>query len=59
MDWLVELLLSLLAGPFRDAGADRSVVGKSRLDEEADRWWKWVVVAALVIGATAWFIFRA
>lgn len=58
MNWLVELLIEVASWPFRNRQDDRSVVGKSRLDEEADRLWKWVAVVALVMGIAVWLIFR-
>ena len=56
MDWLVELLLTLITWPFRDD--TRSLVGKSRLDEENDRLWKWVAVAVIFAATIAWLVFR-
>ncbi len=61
MNWVAHLLLELLSmlWPFGHRRDDRSVVGKSRLDEETARLWKWIVFAALGIGGLIWLITRA
>ncbi|MGB8166830.1 MAG: hypothetical protein WCF18_05025 [Chthoniobacteraceae bacterium] len=56
MNWLVELLLTLITWSFRDD--TRSVVGKSRIDEESDRLWKWIAVAVIIAATIAWLVFR-
>ena len=61
MDWIFELLFEMLGAlwPFGHRREDRSVVGKSRLDEETARFWWWIALAALVIGAALWLLTRA
>ncbi len=55
---MVDLLFELLTylWPWRGHREDRSIVGKSRLDEEAARYWKWVVIAILAICAGIWIV---
>lgn len=56
MDWIIELLLALFGGSGRE---DRSVVGKSRLDEESSRLWTWIGIAAIVLGTVIWLVTRS
>jgi hypothetical protein len=51
MSWLANLLISFFK---RDA----SVVGRSRLDEEADRFWQWIVFCAVFGIGVALFCLR-
>ncbi|HEX8296876.1 MAG TPA: hypothetical protein VF593_11280 [Chthoniobacteraceae bacterium] len=53
MEWLLKQLLRLLIGANSTQANDRSVVGKSRLDEECERSWDCFLIGLMAFAGIA------